>query len=358
MSQYLCPSRQAMKPYVPGEQPQDRRYIKLNTNESPFPPSEGVLEAVSREADKLQLYSDPESGALTRALASFYYEKPENILVTNGSDEAIVYTFLAYADRSRGFATPDATYGFYRTVAEFCGTALTEIALTEDFQVDVPAFCQYRDNIILPNPGAPTGVFLPLSQIEKLLESHPDRIVAVDEAYVDFGAESALKLLDAHENLLIIRTYSKSRSMAGARLGFFLGSAAVIRDLRTVKNSLNPYNVSRLDQAAGLAALEKPEYYRRNCRIIIENREWTASQLKKRGITVLPSAANFLFLRPGFMPGGDFYLAMKEKGILIRHWNEKRIQDWCRVTIGSREEMEMFLKALDELREEKGAGTL
>jgi histidinol-phosphate aminotransferase len=255
MSRFLSAKFAGLAPYTPGEQPQDKKYVKLNTNESPFSPSPGVIAAVQREASRLNLYCDPECTALRAAAAAYYGVKPENVLPVNGSDEILYFAFLAYADADNAIAYPDVTYGFYPVYARFCGVPSREIPLKSDFSVDYRDYLGIREHILIANPNAPTGVCMPVSEIEAILRANPDRLVMIDEAYVDFGGESCVPLVQGYDNLLVIQTFSKSRSLAGARLGFGIGSESLICDLRAVKYSVNPYNVNRMTQAAGVMRL-------------------------------------------------------------------------------------------------------
>lgn len=350
MSRFFSERFSSLTAYVPGEQPRERKYVKLNTNESPYPPSQGVLEAVAREAATLRLYSDPESTDLTRAVAERYGVPAEMVLMTNGSDEVLSFAFMAYGDAAHGFAFPDVSYGFYPVFAALHGVPYTEIALREDFTINADDYCGIRQNIVIANPNAPTGLVLSLPEIERIAASNPDNVVIIDEAYVDFGGESAIPLTKEHDNLLVTQTFSKSRSLAGARLGFGLGNPALIRDLNTIKYSINPYNVNRLSSAAGVAAIRDDEYYAANARRIAETREYAKAELIKRGFAATDSKTNFIFASPGFCTGRELYLGLKERGVLIRQWQKPRIENWCRITVGTREEMTALLAAIDEMK--------
>ena len=349
MSIFFSERYAQLEPYTPGEQPQDRRYIKLNTNESPFPPSPGVLAAVQEEAGRLQLYSDPESRAVTCAIAEFYGLQPDQVLVGNGSDELLNFAFMAYCDEGCPALFPDVTYGFYPVFAELNRLPMIEVPLRDDFSVCAEDYRELDGTVFLANPNAPTGLALKPETIESMLKARPDRVHVIDEAYVDFGAESVLPLIQRYENLLVIQTFSKSRSMAGARLGFAAGQAPLIRDLNTLKYSTNPYNVNRMTSAAGIAALKENEYYRRNAEVIRENRAWTASELKKLGFEVTDSRANFLFARSPALPGGEYYRALKERGILVRHLKGPRLEPFVRITIGTRDQMEALIRETEKL---------
>lgn len=352
MSRFFSPRHASLAAYTPGEQPQDRRYVKLNTNESPFPPSPAVVQAAAAEAARLQLYSDPESAIATKAVADRYGVTPDMVLLTNGSDEILNFAFMAYGDAEHGFVCPDITYGFYPVFAAVNRVPLREIPLTEDFQVNVSDYCGVGANVVLANPNAPTGRLLSLDEIERIVQTNSDHVVIIDEAYIDFGGVSCVPLVHKYDNLLVTQTFSKSRSLAGARLGFGIGNAALIRDLNTIKYSTNPYNVNRMTAACGAAAIADDAYYIRNARTIVENRAYTASELEKRGFVVLPSAANFLFVRPGFCSGGALYRGLKARGVLIRHWDKPRIAAWCRITIGTKDQMDALLEAIDDLKKE------
>lgn len=354
MSRFLSDKYAALKPYIPGEQPRDMKYVKLNTNESPFPPSPAVAAAVSREAERLNLYSDPECTELRAAAAEYYGVKPENVLPVNGSDEILYFAFLAYGDEKNAFAFPDVSYGFYPVYAEFCRVPKREIPLKEDLSVDYRDYLDVKEHVLLANPNAPTGTCLPLAQIEAIVRANPNRLVIVDEAYIDFGGESCVPLIQSCDNLLVIQTFSKSRSLAGARLGFGIGCAELIRDLNMVKYSINPYNVNRMTQAAGVAAIRDDAYYKENARRIQATREETAKRLRELGFTVLPSSANFLFAGCPRIDGETLYHGLKSRGVLVRHFTKDRIKDFCRITVGTPEQMEILLTNIKALLDGKG----
>lgn len=353
MSRFVSQEAGSLAPYTPGEQPVDLQYVKLNTNESPFPPSPKVVKAVSRaELLKLNLYSDPTCGMLCRAIAKRNELKPEQVLCSNGSDELLFFAFRAFCGEGKGAAYADITYGFYKVWAKFFGLKPTVVPLRDDFTLNVDDYMDFPGTIFIANPNAPTGMAVPVRDIKRLLEADPNRVVVVDEAYVDFGGESCAPLLYAHDNLLIIQTFSKSRSLAGGRIGFALGSAELIADLNRVKYSFNPYNVNRLSIVAGAAAMEDEDYFRKCTAAVAQNRKWTVDALEALGFTVLPSSANFIFVKSGRIPGGELYRRMKENGVLIRWFDADRIRDFCRVTIGSREQMETFISEVKNLLEE------
>ena len=353
MSRFFTNRLERLTPYTPGEQPRDMQYIKLNTNESPFPPSPAVIEAATTEAGRLRLYSDPTCRELTDKLASLYGVSPEQVILTNGSDEVLNFAFMAFADEDHPLVFPAITYGFYPVFAELNRIPSEEIPLKADFSVD------YRDylnlggkTIVIANPNAPTGLCLTLGEIEEIVRTNPDGVVVIDEAYVDFGAESAVKLVDKYDNLLVTQTFSKSRSLAGARLGFGIGSKALIADLHTVRYSTNPYNVNRMTAAAGYAALCDNDYYMLNCRTIMENRAYTTEALRDLGFEVLPSLANFVFAKTDKISGEALYLELKRRGILVRHFGKASITDYNRITIGTKEQMEAFIATVQTILEE------
>ena len=352
MSRFFSSKYAALEAYVPGEQPRDQKYIKLNTNESPFPPSPKVTEYAAREAGRLQLYSDPDSTEVTRAVAEHFGLSPRQVLLTNGSDEILNFAFMAFGDAEHPFLFPDITYGFYEVFADLNGIPYETIPLREDWSIDYKAYCGAGKNIVIANPNAPTGLSLPLCEIEEIVRTNPDHVVIVDEAYVDFGGESALPLIEKYDNLLVTRTFSKSRSLAGARLGWGMGQESLMQDLNTIKYSTNPYNINRMTAAAGLAAMEENDYYLQNARTIMATRERTAQALRKLGFAVTDSRTNFLFVSADWISGGDLYRELKARGILIRHWDKPRIANWCRVTVGTDEEMDAFLKCVTEIRNE------
>ncbi len=352
MSRFFSSKYSALVPYTPGEQPKDLKYIKLNTNESPFPPSKGVIDAVMGEAEKLQLYSDPEASALHTAIADLYGVNLCEVLATNGSDEILNFAFMAFCDKDNPIVFPDITYGFYPVFAKINGIPYEQIPLKDDFSIDVNDYIGINKNIVIANPNAPTGMCLELRDIEKIVKSNPDNIVIIDEAYVDFGGESAICLTKKYDNVIVTRTFSKSYSMAGARLGFGIANECLIRDMNTIKYSTNPYNVNRMTQAAGVGAICDNAYYMSNCSEIIKNRQYTTERLEALGFTVLESKANFVFAKCDKITGEDLYLKLKSRGILIRHFTSERIKEFNRITIGTREQMEALVDEIEKILEE------
>lgn len=355
MSRFLSPEAARLAPYTPGEQPVDMQYVKLNTNESPFPPSPRVLQALSQEeAGRLNLYSDPACGRLNRAIAARYGLAPENVISGNGSDEVLAFAFRALCGTGRGVAFADITYSFYRSQAALFGLEETIVPLWEDFSLNVDDYMDFPGTVVIANPNAPTGMALPRLDIQRLLEANPDRVVMVDEAYVDFGGESCAPLVGQYDNLLVVQTMSKSRSLAGGRLGFALGSRELIDALNRVKYSFNPYNVNRLSILAGAAAIEDEDYFQSCCRTIRDNRAWLTGRLEELGFSVLPSQTNFVFAKSGKISGGALYRGLKERGVLVRWWaGSGRIEDFVRITVGSMEQLKILVEQIAALLEKR-----
>lgn len=354
MSKFFSSKFSGLAPYVPGEQPKGAEYIKLNTNESPFPPSPKAVAAGAKALERLMLYPDPECSALCKAAAETFGVRPEQIVCTNGSDEVLSWAFAAFCDGDRPAVFPDVTYGFYPVFARENGVPYREVPLKDDLTMDIDALMAAQGTLFIANPNAPTGIALSRDTIEALLQADPERMVVVDEAYVDFGGESVVKLIDRYDNLLVTQTFSKSRSMAGARLGLGFAAEPVIRDLNTLRFSVNPYNVNSVTLAAGVGALSDPAYTEANCRTIEENRAFTAAGLAKLGFELTDSKANFVFARLPGIDGEALYKALKAKGILVRHFAKPaRIADYLRITIGSRAQMEALLSAMAEINNEQ-----
>ena len=349
MSRFFSKKYSALEAYVPGEQPKDQKYIKLNTNESPFPPPQSVVDAAKNEAGMLQLYSDPECTPLVKKCAEHFGVKTSQVLMTNGSDEILNFAFMAFCDAEHPIAFPDISYGFYPVFAKLNGIPYDEIPLREDFTINVDDYVGIGKNIVIANPNAPTGIALPLSDIERIVDSNPDNVVIIDEAYVDFGAESAVLLVDKYDNLIVTQTFSKSRSLAGGRLGFGIACPALIADMNTVKYSTNPYNVNRMTMAAGYQALVEREYFENCVEIIKQNREFTKKELEALGFTVLDSKTNFLFARSDAISGEKLYTSLKANGILVRHFKLDRIKEYNRITIGTMEQMKTFVETVKKI---------
>ncbi len=345
MSEFLDKKLEGLVPYTPGEQPRGiNNLIKLNTNENPFPPSPKVLEAISKAAQTLNLYSDPTCGRAAEAIAAFYGVKKENVFLSNGSDETLSFIFHGLC--GNGAAFPDVTYGFYKVFAAMFGVKQTIIPLDEAFRINIDDYKDINATVVIANPNAPTGILLPLTEIEKLLKQNPNRLVVVDEAYIDFGGESAVKLTGKYQNLLVVQTFSKSRSLAGGRLGFAIADEDIIADLNRMKYSFNPYNVNSLSIAAAEAAMKDTDYFEACRRTIIANRAFITDSLRGLGFTVPESAANFIFAgRNKKISGADYYYALRQNNILVRYFSEGRSADFVRISIGTMEQM----KTLNEV---------
>ncbi|NLI23061.1 MAG: histidinol-phosphate transaminase [Clostridiales bacterium] len=353
MSDFLLPRLRTLDPYVPGEQPQDRRYVKLNTNESPFPPSPRVLDTLTREAvSRLNLYPDPLARALREAIAAEYGLEPDNVFVGNGSDEVLGFAFMAYADETRGVTLPDVSYGFYRVYAQLYRVHPVIVPLNEDFTLPAENFVGRRGMVALANPNAPTSLAMPLGEIERIIAGNPQNIVLIDEAYVDFGGETCLPLLSRYPNLLIVRTYSKSRSLAGGRLGYALASPAIIDDLNRVKNSFHPYSINNLTMLAGIEAMRDRDYFRSCVEAICAQRDASARELAAMGFSVLPSATNFLFASPPGMDGLTYYRKLKERGVLVRYLSQPMLARHVRITVGSADQMRALMDATRDILKE------
>lgn len=345
MSQYWNPFIKSLEPYVPGEQPKGQRFIKLNTNECPYPPSPKAISAIEAAGgESLRLYSDPGATELKEAVAEYYDLHTDNVFVGNGSDEVLAHVFRGLLKQDKPLLLPDLSYGFYPVYQQFFDIEAVEIPLRDDFSIHPDDYRQENGGIIIANPNAPTGLALGLDDIELLVSRNINSVVVIDEAYVDFGAESAVSLIAKYPNLLVVQTFSKSRSLAGLRVGIAMGDAALIEGLERIKNSFHPYTLGRMDIAGAAAAMRDKGYLEQICQKVVETRERSAVQLKTLGFTVLPSKTNFLFARP---PGGDaesLYLALKDAGILVRYFSKPRINEYLRISIGTDEEMAVFFE--------------
>ena len=357
MSRFLSKRYSELVPYVPGEQPADPSgVVKLNTNESPFPPSEAALFYAGEHARPYNLYSDPDANELCEVFAKTVGAERDQVLAGNGSDELLNFAFMAFCDDGRPALFPDITYGFYTVFASLNRVPQVRIPLADDFSLNVDDYISRKGTAFIANPNAPTGIALPPSEIEKIAAAKPDDIVVVDEAYADFGAQSCVPLTRKYGNLLVIMTFSKSRSMAGARLGFAIGNKALISDMNTIKYSINPYNVNSYTQALGIGTLLDGDYTKNCIADIITNREYTVKALRGLGFELTDSKANFLFARHPRMNGARLYGKLADRKILVRHFGAERIDDYLRISIGSRSQMEKLIKALAEILAEENAG--
>ena len=353
MSRFMRECYSSLVPYTPGEQLNDKKYIKLNTNESPYPPSPKVKEALSGEViDNLKLYSDPELKALKDAIAKHFDLKRENIFCGNGSDDVIAFSIMAFCGNGGELCCPDITYSFYPVYCDLFGVSLIQKPLKDDFTIDVNDYIGINKNIIIANPNAPTGLVLSVDEIEKIVASNPENVVIIDEAYVDFCCETCVGLLKKYNNLIVTQTFSKSRSLAGLRLGFALASEELIADLEKIKYSFNPYNINTLGVTAGAAAIADDEYYRECNRKTVAIREKTKLMLKECGFECLDSQSNFIFAKHSKIPAEQLYLKLKEQGILIRYFNKPRISEYVRITVGDDWQMEEFVRAVSLIAKE------
>ncbi|QIN60382.1 Histidinol-phosphate aminotransferase [Caballeronia sp. SBC1] len=353
MSRFWSDIVNKLTPYVPGEQPALERPVKLNTNENPYPPSPRVVDAIRRElgedGDSLRKYPDPTAHALRAAIAQHHGLRVEQVFVGNGSDEVLAHTFQALLKHDKPIRFPDITYSFYPVYAQLYGVALDVMPLNADFGIDVDDYRAPNGGVLLPNPNAPTGRALPLAEIKVLLAANPDSVVVIDEAYVDFGAESAVTLIDENPNLLVVQTMSKARSLAGMRVGFALGHEALIEALTRVKDSFNSYPLDRLAQAAAIAAVEDDDWFRETCAKVIASRERLTADLQALGFDVVPSAANFVFARHLEHDAATLAARLKEKEIFVRHFKAPRIDQHLRITIGTDADCDTLLAGLRAL---------
>ncbi|MDR6755635.1 histidinol-phosphate aminotransferase [Mycoplana sp. BE70] len=350
MSKYWSPVVATLKPYVAGEQPRIADLVKLNTNENPYGPSPKAIAAMQAAvADSLKLYPDPSALALREAIAKTYGVAPDEVFVGNGSDEVLAHAFAALLKHDKPLLYPDVTYSFYPTYCGLFGIEAVEVPLKDDYTIDIAAYRRDCGAIILPNPNAPTGIGLPLSAIETIVAEHPDQPVVIDEAYIDFGGESAIPLTRKYENLLVVHTLSKSRSLAGLRVGYAIGQRPLIDALERVKDSFNSYPLDRVAQAGATAAIEDVAWFDETRKKVMESRERVTGALRQRGFEVLPSQANFVFARHPGHSGADIAKGLRERAVLVRHFAKPRISDFLRITIGTPEECDRLITALEEI---------
>ncbi|AUW44952.1 histidinol-phosphate transaminase [Rhizobium leguminosarum] len=350
MSQSWSPIVSKLQPYVAGEQPRIANLVKLNTNESPYGPSPKALEAIREAADdRLRLYPDPSATELRETIAARFGLTAEEVFVGNGSDEVLAHTFQALLKHERPLLYPDVTYAFYSTYSLLYGVEAIEVPVDDRFQIRLADYDRPCCAIIIPNPNAPTGIGLPLAGIKALLAAHPDAVVVIDEAYIDFGGESAIPLISTHPNLLVIQTLSKSRSLAGLRIGFALGQRPLIEALERVKDSFNSYPLDRLAQLAATAAIKDEAWFETCRRKIVASREGLVSKLETLDFQVLPSQANFVFARHESCSGAALQAALRERGILVRHFAKPRISDFLRISIGTDEECARLISAFEDM---------
>ena len=350
MNQFWSQTARELSPYVPGEQPRMANLVKLNTNESPFGPSPLALEAMrAAAADILRLYPDPEATELREALAAHHGVKPEQVFVGNGSDEVLAHAFVALLKQSKPLLFPDITYSFYPVWAQLFGVTCTTVKLDDGMRVGTEDYRREAGAIVLANPNAPTGIALSRTEIGQLLEDHPDIPVLIDEAYVDFGGDSAVPLIADHPNLLVVQTMSKSRALAGLRVGYALGDAGLIEALRRAKDSFNSYPLGRIAQAGATASVRDDAYFRESCARIVAGREAMTRELVRLGFAVLPSSANFVFARHPARGGSELAAALRERAVLVRHFNKPRTEPYLRITVGTDDDTMRLIEALADI---------
>ncbi|MDA4885164.1 histidinol-phosphate transaminase [Acinetobacter baumannii] len=349
---FWSPEVRELEPYVPGEQPKIQNLLKLNTNENPYPPSPKVVEAVQavlhEQADALRLYPDPDATALKQAIAKQQNIDVSQVFVGNGSDEVLAHIFKAFFLQDEPILYPDITYSFYPVYSQFFGTKTKEIPLNESFEIDVRDYTQPNGGVIITNPNAPTSIALSLAEIEQVLQTNPDRVVVIDEAYVDFGAESAVSLINRYENLVVCQTTSKSRSLAGLRVGFAIAQSHLIAALEAVKNSFNSYPIDRFAIAAAVASFEDQAYFEEQCQKVITSREKLVRDLTELGFDVLPSKANFIFATHSQHDAGQLAQKLREQGIIVRYFNKPRINQFLRITVGTDEQNARLVQTLKQ----------
>ncbi|HFG6922973.1 histidinol-phosphate transaminase [Acinetobacter baumannii] len=349
---FWSPEVRELEPYVPGEQPKIQNLLKLNTNENPYPPSPKVVEAVQavlhEQADALRLYPDPDATALKQAIAKQQNIDVSQVFVGNGSDEVLAHIFKAFFLQDEPILYPDITYSFYPVYSQFFGTKTKEIPLNENFEIDVRDYTQPNGGVIITNPNAPTSIALSLAEIEQVLQANPDRVVVIDEAYVDFGAESAVSLINRYENLVVCQTTSKSRSLAGLRVGFAIAQSHLIAALEAVKNSFNSYPIDRFAIAAAVASFEDQAYFEEQCQKVITSREKLVRDLTELGFNVLPSKANFIFATHSQHDAGQLAQKLREQGIIVRYFNKRRINQFLRITVGTDEQNARLVQTLKQ----------
>lgn len=350
MSYFLLNEYEDMEAYIPGEQPTDRKYIKLNANESSMPPSPHVLEAISKaQISNLGQYSDPHCMELREAIGKIYDFPAEQVFVGNGADEVLGFCMLSFFRRGMKICFPDITYDFYRTYAKTYHLDYKQFPLNKDFSICVEDYINTDRDVILANPNNPTGQAIPVSDIERIVAKNPKRMVIIDEAYIDYGMQSCMGLVKTYPNLVVVQTFSKSRNMAGARIGYAISSSEIIEDMNKIKFTFNPFNMSSLAIAAGTAAITDTSYWKECIKTIIANREAFEDALEDMGLEVLRTCTNFTFVKIKGMPAGELCRKLKERGILVRHYAGGRIDDYLRITIGTQEEMAIVLRNMKEI---------
>lgn len=350
MSKFWSEKTKCLQPYVPGEQPKLTNLVKLNTNENPFPPSPMVLAAMQEAInDDLRLYPDPNAEKLKQTIADYYGLHKQQVFVGNGSDEVLAHAFAAFFQGKQQLLLPDISYSFYPVYCQLYGVEACYVPLNVHFAINPADYCGARAGVIFPNPNAPTGCILPLTQVEQILQANPDCVVLVDEAYIDFGGESAIRLIDDYPNLLVVQTLSKSRSLAGMRIGLAMGHTDLIEGLERVKNSFNSYPLDRIAQAAAIAAFTDDDYFRITCAKVIENRIWLVAQLQRLEFEVLSSEANFVFARHSRKEAIQIAGFLRQHGVVVRHFQQERISNFLRISVGTQEQQQRLVMVLEQM---------
>ncbi|AKA70028.1 histidinol-phosphate transaminase [Clostridium scatologenes] len=353
MSKYWSEITKSIEPYVCGEQPKDKKYIKLNTNENPYPPSPKVLEAIKNAANgDLRLYPDPDCDEFRKTIAEHYNLSKDEIFIGNGSDEVLAFSFLTFFNTNETIIFPDISYSFYPVYAGLYNLNYRLAKLEDDFSIPVSEFAEKNGGVIIPNPNAPTGRCLDTDSIKRILNYNSNKVVIIDEAYIDFGGNSVVGLIKEYDNLLVVQTLSKSRSLAGIRVGFAMGNEELIQGLNRVKNSFNSYTIDKVAAAASVAAIKDEEYFIECVTKVINTRERIVKKLKSLGFNVIPSKANFIFIAHKDYAASDLFTKLREKSVLVRYFNKERINNYLRVSIGSDEEMDFFIEKLKEIMNE------
>ena len=351
MSRFLNEKFQTLEPYTPGEQPKVLgKLIKLNTNENPYEPAPSVVKVINdAEVNRLKLYSEPAASQFTDAVAEYYGIGKDQVIAGNGSDEILAFIFMAFQGRNGRVYYPEISYSFYPVYCDIFKAEGVKVPLADDFSIRPEDYYDADGTMVITNPNAPTGMALTLDQIEAILQHNRNNLVVIDEAYVDFGAQSAVSLIDSYDNLMIVQTLSKSRSLAGARVGFAMGNSELIADMNRIKFSFNPYNLNRLSILAGAEAMKDTAYFEKTRKLIMATREEFVADMKKLGFRVLPSSANFVFASSDRISGEEYFTKLKKYNIIVRHFKDEKIRDFVRITIGTPEEMKALVRATDEI---------
>jgi histidinol-phosphate aminotransferase len=347
MSKFWNDKVKEIEPYVPGEQPKDKKYIKLNTNENPYPPADNVIEAMKNAVnDDLKLYPDPTCSELIEEIAKYYSLNKDEVFIGNGSDEILAFSFMTFFSKEKQILFPDISYTFYKVYAELFNLDYKLVKLDDNYNIPLEELKFSNGGIIIPNPNAPTGKYIDIEQLRVLIETNKDSVVIIDEAYIDFGGESMVKFIKEYDNLLVIQTLSKSRSLAGLRVGFALGHRDLIEGLNRIKNSINSYTIDRVALAGAKVAIKEQEYFKKITNKIINTRERTVNDLEALGFLILESKANFVFVQHNKVSGKYLYEKLKDNGILVRYFNKDRIDNFLRITIGTDFEMNTLIEKL------------